>query len=107
MTTISTEQKAQGNHNGNLADLATLRGFPVRILVYENSFYDDVIKYFGGISLHQKEIGDKTYFVFDKSKKQVARADECRRTIEFTKDVPREIRDEVEYILDIKQGRIK
>jgi len=80
---------AHPGNNGNLNDLLNKK-YAFRILVTDNKSYEQVIEYLRGMAiksgLYGEKLWDKTYYIFDERKKQIARADRPKRTIELTQE---------------------
>ena len=76
--------------------------FGVRILIKDRKDYEQVADYLKGraieTGLYGDELLDKTYYIFDEQKKQVAKANKSKRTIELTKESSK-IKKGIEEIL--------
>lgn len=98
---MTTKNHVNPRNNGNLSHLLN-RKFSVRILVRDKSSYQEIINYLEEISIESGMYGEspshKLYYIFDKQKKQVAKADRSKRTIELTEESP-EIKKGIEEII--------
>jgi hypothetical protein len=96
-----TKEIVNPGNNGNLNDLLNKK-FALRILVADAKSYGQVIDYLKGIAiksgLYGDKLWDKTYYVFDEQKKQIARTDKPKRIIELTAE-SRRIKKGIEEII--------
>lgn len=92
-------------NNGNMNELFRHK-FTVRILA-DYEAYNSIIKYFEDVSVRIRIYGDRKYYILDKEAEQIARTKKQYRTIELTSHVDRSVRDEIDYILDIKERSLE